>query len=407
MNQKRTYNAVLSILLILLLIPFLSGADWLQFRGGDAGGVAANVELPATWDAESNQNIAWKAPLTGKGVSGPIVVGNKVFVTASSGFNQDRLHVMCFDAAKGQSLWERQFWATGRTICHPTSAVAAPTPASDGRRIFAFFSSNDLACLDLEGNLLWYRGLSFDYPHAGNDVGMASSPVVVDETVIVQMENQDDSFAAGLDVATGETRWRQERNAYSNWTSPVAIRSAGGKGGLVVMTSSDKATAYDAKSGKEVWTHEAGAGIPSATASGDVVYLPGDSLKALRLNRGSLAVEELWDNNKLAPGNASPVIYQDRVYVMNKAGVLTCGNAKDGELLWQVRLKGPFWSSPVIAGEHLYSFSQDGVSQVVRLGEKGEIIGENKLGEGILSTPAIGDNALFVRTEKHLWRISK
>jgi hypothetical protein len=95
------------------------------------------------------------------------------------------------------------------------------------------------------------------------------------------------------------------------------------------------------------------------------------------------------------------------VYVLNKAGVLTCGSAQDGEIAWQVRLKGPFWSSPVIAGEHLYSFNQDGLSQVVRLGDKGEIIGENKLGESIMGTPAIGDNALFVRTEKHLWRISK
>jgi outer membrane protein assembly factor BamB len=236
---------------------------------------------------------------------------------------------------------------------------------------------------------------------------MASSPVVVDETVIVQIENQDDSFAAGLDVATGETRWRQERTAAANWSSPIGIRGRDGTGGLVVLTSSKRATAYEAKSGKEVWTHDAGAGIPSAAASGEVVYVPGDSLKALRLNRGSLAVEELWDNNKLAPGNSSPVIYRDRAYVLNKAGVLTCGNIQDGEILWQVRLKGPFWSSPVIAGEHLYSFSQDGVSQVVRLGEKGEIVGENALGESILGTPAIGSNALFVRTEKHLWRISK
>ena len=130
---------VTSAVALALLTPLLTAADWLQFRGGDAGGVAADVQLPTSWNAESSENIAWKAPLTGKGVSGPIVVGNKVFVTASSGFTQDRLHVMCFDATAGQSLWERQFWATGRTICHPTSAVAAPTPASDGQRIFAFY----------------------------------------------------------------------------------------------------------------------------------------------------------------------------------------------------------------------------------------------------------------------------
>lgn len=396
-----------SAALLFTILPLLTGADWLQFRGGDAGGTAANARLPTTWNAESGEHIAWKAPLTGKGVSGPIIVSGRVYLTASSGFKQDRLHVFCFDAATGGEIWQRQFWATGRTLCHPTSAVAAPTPASDGQRIFAFYSSNDLACLDLEGNLLWYRGLSFDYPHAGNDVGMASSPVVVDDTVVVQIENQDDSFAAGLDVTTGETRWRHERQAGANWSSPVAVRSADGKNNLVLISSSGKTTAHEPRSGKEVWTHDAGAGIPSVSARGDVVYLPGSTLKALRFTRGSFAVEDLWENNKLAPGNASPLVYKDHVYVLNKAGVLTCGSDKDGEIAWQVRLKGPFWSSPVIAGDHLYAFNQDGISQVVRLGEKGEIVAENTLGENILGTPAIGDNALYVRTEKHLWRISQ
>ncbi len=127
----------------------------------------------------------------------------------------------------------------------------------------------------------------------------------------------------------------------------------------------------------------------------------------MRVNRGSLAAEELWENNKLAPGNASPVIHNDRIYALNKAGVLTCGRLSDGEIAWQVRLKGPFWASPVIAGQHVYSFSQDGVSQVVRLGEKAEIVGENALGESVFGTPAVFGDALFVRTEKHLWRISK
>src|SRR5687768_446490 len=100
---------------------FLAAADWLQFRGGDAGGAAATANLPVTWNAETGEHIAWKVPLPGKGVSGPIVVGGKVLLTASSGFKQDRLHVMCFDARSGENLWERQFWATGRTLCHPTS----------------------------------------------------------------------------------------------------------------------------------------------------------------------------------------------------------------------------------------------------------------------------------------------
>ena len=156
-------------------------------------------------------------------------VSGRVIATSASGASQDRLHVHAFDAASGKSLWERQFWATGRTLCHPTSSVAACSPMSDGQRIFAFFSSNDLVCLDLNGNLLWYRGLTLDYPTAANDVGMSSSPLVVDGTVIVQVENKGDSFAAGLDAETGQTRWKIPRKPEMNWTSPTVWQAEIGR----------------------------------------------------------------------------------------------------------------------------------------------------------------------------------
>ena len=166
---------------------------------------------PANWTA--TENVAWKVDLPGRGPSSPIVVGKKIVVTCSSGVKQDRLHVLCFDAATGNRLWERQFWATGRTLSHPSSANAAPTPASDGELIFAFFSSNDLVCLDLDGNLKWLRGLAYDFPRAGNDVGMSASPTVVGDVVIAQVECQGDSFATGIDKRTGESRWRISRRA--------------------------------------------------------------------------------------------------------------------------------------------------------------------------------------------------
>ncbi len=209
-----------------MVVSLLCGADWLHFRGSDNRGVAPTARLPVSWSPDKDgkpHNIAWKSPLVGRGVSSPIVVDGRVIVTAASGFRQDRLHVLCFSVATGERLWERQFWATGRTLCHPTSSVAAPTPASDGHLIFALFSSNDLACLDLDGNLRWYRGLTHDYPTAANDVGMSSSPLVIGDTVIVQIENKGDSFAAGLLAATGQTRWKQAREQEMNWVSPTVL----------------------------------------------------------------------------------------------------------------------------------------------------------------------------------------
>jgi outer membrane protein assembly factor BamB len=382
--------------------------DWRQFRGSDHSSVAADAKLPLEFSAE--KNVAWKSPLVGRGVSGPIAVGGKVFVTASSGaVTQNRLHVLCFDAESGKQLWHRQFWATGRCFHHPTSANAAPTPASDGERIFAFYSSNDLVCLDLDGNLLWYRGLGSDYPKAGNDVGMSSSPVVVGDTVVVQVENQGDSFAAGLDTATGENRWRIDRPKEANWASPAALPVKDGKD-LVLLQSNKTLAAHDPKSGEQVWSFElACSGIPSSTPSGERIFAPAKGVTALDLKSGETAPSLAWDSNRLATGNASPVIHDGKVYVLaSRSGVLTCGDAEKGELLWQLRLSGTFWATPVVANNHLYCVNQDGKVLVVKLGgEKGELVATNELGDTFLASPAVADNGLFLRSDKYLWKIAQ
>jgi len=189
--------------------------SWLGFRGdGTSRGVSA---APATLDLGDDGNLAWKLEMPGRSVAGPIVIGDLVVTTSSSGQDGEVLHVSGVNLQTGKLEWEQTFRATGRPFCHPTSANAAPSPASDGQRIFAFFSSNDLACLSLNGELLWYRGLGYDYPKAGNDVGMASSPVVVDGAVIVKVEAQGDSFAAAIDAERGENLWRIKRPQMSNW----------------------------------------------------------------------------------------------------------------------------------------------------------------------------------------------
>src|SRR5580704_6012392 len=210
----------------------LSAADWLQFRGNNADGIATG-DGPAKLD-----RTAWTAALPGRGNSGPIVVGDRIFVTASSGHNQDRLHVLAFEAADGKLAWDRQFWATGRTQCHPKMAVASSNLAGDGQRIVAFYSTNDLACLDRDGKLLWFRGLTYENPNASNSLGMASSPVIVNDTVIVQIETDDDSLALGIDIENGETRWKIDRPHRDNWTSPLVLRGSDRDQDVVVLQSS-------------------------------------------------------------------------------------------------------------------------------------------------------------------------
>lgn len=400
-------------LVALAAVVFQAGADWPQFRGADTSAVSADKNVPTT----ITENIAWSADLPGRGLSGPIAVAGRVFVTASTGYQQDRLHILCFDARTGKKLWHRQFWATGQTLCHPKMCNATPTPASDGKRVFAFYSSNDVICVDLDGNLQWMRGMTHDYPNASNSLGMASSPVVAGETLIVPVENLSESFTAGLDVATGVNRWKLDRPLIDNWTSPVVLAGKTRDEDLVVLQSGKGLVALNPFTGYESWKYEDGTGTtPSSTQAGGVFFVPSNGLTALDLAAGATAPRVMWQSNKLGPATASPLVLDGRLYNVNGSGVLACAEPKTGNILWQLRLqvpvgektsRGVFSSSPVAAGGHLYFFNEDGVAIVVKGGEAGEIAATHDFAEPILSTPAIADGALFVRSDKHLWKIAR
>ena len=193
-------------------------------RRGAADGPAPPVQI-------ATDRAAWTAELPGRGLSGPIVVGDRVFITASSGRLNDRLHVLAFAAADGKRLWERTVFATGPTASHPKTCMAAPTPASDGKRIVALFGTDDLVCLDLDGNVLWARCLYEENPGATDGRGLAASPVIVAGRVIVHVETQNVSFAAGIDLATGVNSWRIERPRGIVWTTPSILPGWAADGG--------------------------------------------------------------------------------------------------------------------------------------------------------------------------------
>jgi len=392
--------AIVAVLVASTTPPAI--ADWPQFRGPGALSVAEQETLPVKI---SEDNVAWKVDLPGQGVSGAIVVGDSVIVTCSSGYRERRLHVLSLGAADGQVQWHRQFEATGRTNCHPSTAVAAPTPASDGKRIVAFFSSNDLACLDLEGNLLWYRGLTVDHPTAANDTGMASSPLVTDDTVFVQVQSQGESFAAAIDADTGETRWQVPMERRANWATPVRYEPSQGDARVLLQSPSSLA-AIMIESGKPAWELKTDcASMASCVVSGGDIVAPADGLSTLR-PAGSHA-DSVWSNGRLAPGPASPVVYQNHLYVLNRAGILSCGNLENGEVAWKKRLKGSFWATPVAVGGHLYCVNQDGTVIVASIEQEGEIVSEFELGEAIYASPAVADDAIYFRSDEHLWKITE
>lgn len=393
-------------LLTLLGTLSFAHADWLNFRGPQGSGYAPEISgLP---ESLSEDSIAWKVALSGRGLSSPVIVGDRVFVTAASGPDQKQLHILCFDEATGDPVWERRFWATGRTMAHKKTSVAAPTPASDGERIYALYSSNDLICVDLEGNLVWMRGLTLDYPNASNSLGMASSPIIAGDTLVAQIENDSESFAAGFDLLTGENKWKLDRPKAANWTSPTVLNLDGDE--VVALQSSKGILGVLPATGSSLFQFGNGAStIPSSVASGDRLYIPSNGLTAISLKADGSEPERLWNESNQRPGTASPLVIGDKLYLLNSAGVLTAANKDTGERIWRIRLKGPFSGSPVAGGNgFLYIFNEAGIGQAVDLsGDEGTVVSELELGETILCTPSLGEGAIFVRSDRHLWKLGQ
>ena len=398
-------RVTLSVFICLALTFPCHSADWLRFRGPNGSGIAETTGLPATWDDQTNENISWRADLPGRGLSCPIIVGDRIFLTCCTGFRQDRLHVLCLGTENGDVQWERQIWATGRAMTHPSISTAAPTPVSDGERVYVYFSTNDVACFDLDGNLQWFRGLMLEFPNASNSLGLAASPLVLDGTLVVPIENETQSVALGLDAETGETRWKLDRPKSGNWTSPIAIPLEHGKF-AVALQSSSMLTVHEAASGEELWRYEQGCSTqPSSVTHQQVVYLPSGGLTALKYTPGAATV--LWQNARLGASTSTPLVHQDRIFTVS-GSILKCAEAETGRILSQLRLKGSFSASPVTADGHIYLFNSDGLGHVVELkGNKLNRIGGGDLAETILSSPAIAGGALYVRSDSHLWKISE
>ena len=390
----------------------LTASDWPQFRGPNSSSYVAEAKVPV------KLKIDWTAALPGRGLASPIVVGEKVFVTCSSGPKQERLHVICFSAKDGSKVWERQLKATGRTMSHPKTSVAACSPCSDGKRVFALWSCNDLAAFDLDGNLLWLRGLTVDYANASNSLGMASSPVVVGETVVTMIENDSESYTLGVDANTGRNLWKMERPKSANWSSPLVWQADKESAPIVVLQSSKGVVGVDPATGSRLWEYTDGASTTSSgVVVGDVVYAASHGITALKPSKNGGAPEQLWRNEQMSPATVSLAVVGNMLCSINGAGVLTVADVKTGERGWKLRISdvkanGGFSGSPVGGGKHLVVATEKGLLEVIDTSApEGAVAGSIQLPlkeetkEMVLSTPALSGGAIFVRADSALWRV--
>jgi outer membrane protein assembly factor BamB len=399
--------------LCLLALPLATpGANWPGWRGPDSTGVTAEKNLPVKWSAA--HNVRWKVPVTGAGVSAPAVWDDHIFLTASDGRLNDRLHVFCYHRADGRLWWHSKFFGSALPEGQfAPGGMAVPTAATDGKHVIALFGTGDLVCLDFEGKPVWLRSLAQEYGPFRNRWGMAASPLLLDKLLVVQVDHFGQSYLLGVDVDTGATRWKTERDATVNWSSPVAAQVQGKK--QIITAGTYKVKGYDAETGAEVWsvTGVQMQCIPTPVVHGDMAYVVSGrdhySL-AIRLDsaRGDLTETHVkWKTPSGAAYTTSPVYYGGHYFYVEDTGWGNCLDAATGEVLWRQRMGGKYHASLLAGDGKVYFTSLEGVVTVIKAGAKFELLAKNDLGEGIVATPAVSNGQLFIRGEKHLFCIAE
>jgi outer membrane protein assembly factor BamB len=387
--------------------------NWPGWRGPTNDGVSTEKNLPARWSA--TENIRWKAPLLGTGVSAPVVWGDRAFVTCSDGRSNDRLHLICLDRADGKQCWHARFFGTALSDGQfAPGGMAVPTPATDGKHVWALFGTGDLVCADFDGNPLWVRSLAQEYGAFRNRWGMAASPVLVGDLLVVQVDHWGQSYLLGVDAATGANRWKTNRDASVNWASPLAVKVDGKT--QIVASGTYAVKGYSAQTGEELWTVQGMQMqcIPSPVASGDHVYAVSGRdhfTLAIRLDgaRGDLTKTHItWKAKSGAAYVPSPVVHGGYYYFVEDNGWGHCLRTDTGERVWRERLGGNKYSaSPLLADGKIYFASEDGTVTVIKAGPTFEVLARNDLGEPIVASPAVSGGRIFLRGDKHLYCIGE
>jgi outer membrane protein assembly factor BamB len=424
----------------------IQAADWPQWRGPGATGIAPDASLPTTWSA--TDNVAWKAAIVGAGVSTPIVSGDRVFVTSQlgAGVRRDGNHprlvqgsdaaaqgeraldaakagvdpaqtffvVEAFDRARGTRIWERRIEAQGDlTPVHDKHNLATPSPVTDGTLVYAWFGTGQVVALDRSGTVVWERHLAKENGAFDIQWGHGSSPVLYGDLLILLCDQPARSYVLAIDKKSGKDRWKADRGTgRASYSTPLVVE--GPFGSELIVNSTERIDAYDAKTGTFLWhTGETSRfAVPTPVYHDGVIYASrgyrsGPYLAIRPGGRGDATSRTVWRVATGAPYVSSLLHYERIVYMANDVGVLTAVDAATGERVWQERVDGVFSASPVAGGGHVYFVSEGGDTVVVKAGRQPHVVARNAIGERVVASPAISDGRIFIRTDRHVFAIGR
>jgi outer membrane protein assembly factor BamB len=413
---KRT-AFIVSLWCAIVAVP--AAENWPQWRGPSLNGVSGEKSLPVRWSVK--ENIAWKLPMPAWSGSTPVVWGDHIFLNVSDGRN---LHLWAVDRNRGVALWKQPLGGGDTRMMKQN--MSSPSPVTDGRSVWVMTGTGILKAFDFAGKELWMRDIQREYGRFGMQWGYGSSPLLHEEALYVQvlhgMRTKDPSYLLRIDKATGKNVWRVERPTRARFESPDAYTTPAllkyGANTEIVVTGADVVTGHDPATGKELWRAEglnpSNEGdyriVASPVVYGDVVYAPSRERPMIALKaggRGDVTKSHVLWSFANGPDVPTPVTDGTYVYVVNDRGIVSCLDVKTGrEVYGRTRIRsGTYSGSPVLADGKIYVTNEDGMTVVFRAGPKFEVLAENDLDDYTLSSPAISDGQIFIRTSKFLYAI--
>ena len=415
---------------------------WPQWRGPDATGVARQGDPPITWDEKTN--VRWKIEIPGEGSGSPVVWGDQVFVTAAVLTDQQvdpdalaaawqrnysgrmsevrpskvvQFVVMSVHRENGRILWQRIVReALPHEGHHSDGNYASASPVTDGKHVFFYFGSRGLYCFDMEGELKWETDLGDMMTRYGH--GEGNSPVLYGDTIVINWDHEGQSFIVALNKNTGKERWRVNRDEVTSWSTPIVVEYDGRT--QVIVNATTRTRGYDLETGEVIWSCGGMTvnTVPSPVVGNGMVYVTSGFqdyvVQAIRLDKavgditGSDAVA--WAYNRDTPYVPSPLLYGDKLYFLkNRSNVLTCLNARTGQVVYsQQRLEGirGMYASPLGVNDRIYLAGRNGTTVVIQHGAEFEVLATNPLDDRFDASPAVVDDALYLRGYRYLYCIA-
>jgi len=406
---------VRTLLICFLLATTALAADWPQWRGPSFNGSTTETHLPATWDATNH--VQWATPLPGPGAATPVVVCDRIFLSAADKAAKEVL-ALGLDARSGKISWRQQLSGDHKTP--GANDMASPSPVTDGTNVWFLTGDGALAAFTCDGQPLWRRDLSKEYGEFVANFGYSSSPLLYDGKLYVLALHSNSSYLLAVDPSTGKTLWKQERptdatdQSRESYVTPYPFEWNGRR--EIIIAGGECVTAHDPASGKELWRwwftpadrqirqHN----VPTPVALGDLIFVARSEHRPLfALRAGGKAVEWVFEANRC--WIASPLVYKNRLYVLQEQErELACLEPKTGRVIWQQKLPvaNPLQASPTGADDKIYLISVTGEVVVLAAGDEYRELGRTNLAEPVCRSTIVAANGrLYVRTAKNLYCI--